>query len=258
MDFIESKDNKLIKEIRKLSEKKYRQKYEQFLIEGFRFVSEALCSDFDVEYIFILEEKQDKLALYEIEKNTSENTKMILVSQSVLNSICDTLSPQGIVAVVKNKKFTIKDEDGFYVLCDEVQDPGNMGTIIRSAHAAGALGLIVTKGVVDIYNQKTLRATMGSIFHVPIIETFETVLELKDDGFKLLVSSLEAKDDFYDVDLTGKLIISVGNEGNGVSTKVRDLADLLVKIPMPGKAESLNVGVAASIMMFERVRQLAK
>ena len=258
MDFIESKDNKLIKEIRKLSEKKYRQKNKQFLVEGFRFVSEALHSDFEVAYIFISKEKQEKLDLYDIEKYISENTKMILVSESVLKSICDTQEPQGIVAVVNYQNFAIKDEEGFYVLCDEVQDPGNMGTIIRSAHAANALGVIVTKGVVDIYNQKTLRATMGSIFHVPIIETFETVIQLKKQGFKLLVSSLRAKDNFYDVDLTGKLIITVGNEGNGVSTEVQDLADLLVKIPMPGKAESLNAGVAASIMMFERVRQLSK
>jgi len=256
LDFIESTDNKLIKQIRKLKEKKYRHEKGQFLVEGFRFVSEAVRSRFEVAYIFISKGLQDKLSKYDIEKNISNNTKIITVSENVLKSMCDTQAPQGIVAVVNYQNFTIKDEEGFYVLCDEVQDPGNMGTIIRSAHAANALGVIVTKGAVDVYNQKTLRATMGSIFHVPIIETFTVVKQLKQKGFKLLVSSLEAKNDFYDVDLTGKLIIAVGNEGNGVSSEVSALADLLVKIPMPGGSESLNAAVAASIMMFERVRQL--
>lgn len=258
MDFIESKDNKLIKEIKKLKEKKYRQEKGQFLVEGFRFVSEAIISEFDVSYVFISSNAHDKLALYAIDKNISKNTKIISVSQTVLNSICDTQTPQGIVAVVNYRSFTIKNEQGFYVLCDEVQDPGNMGTIIRSAHAASALGVIVTNGTVDIFNQKTLRATMGSIFHVPIIEDLGVLTLLRQNGFQLLVSSLETQNNFYDVDLTGKLIISVGNEGNGVSDAISNLADILVKIPMPGGAESLNVAVASSIMMFERVRQLSK
>jgi RNA methyltransferase, TrmH family len=256
LDFIESKDNKLIKEIKKLKEKKYRQEKGQFLIEGFRFVSEALISEFEVSYIFISSNAHDKLAVYAIDKNIKSNTKIISVSETVLKSICDTEAPQGIAAVVNYRKFNIKDEEGFYVLCDAVQDPGNMGTIIRSAHAGGALGVIITKGTVDIFNQKTLRATMGSIFHVPIIEHCNAIKQLKQNGFKLLVSSLAAENDFYDADLTGRLIISVGNEGNGVSSEVSELADLIVKIPMPGGAESLNVAVASSIMMFERVRQL--
>lgn len=256
MDFIESKDNKLIKEIKKLKEKRYREEKGQFLIEGFRFVSEALSSDFEVPYVFISTNAHDKLVSYAIDKNIRQNTKIISVSENVLKSICDTLTPQGIAAVVNYRSFTIKNEEGFYVLCDAVQDPGNMGTIIRSAHAASALGVIITKGTVDIFNQKTLRATMGSIFHVPIVEYCDAVKQLKQNEFKLLVSSLDAENDFFDIDLTGRLIISVGNEGNGVSSEVIDLADLLVKIPMPGGAESLNVAVASSIMMFERVRQL--
>ena len=143
------------------------------------------------------------------------------------------------------------------MLADKIQDPGNMGTIIRTAHAAGALGVILTKGTVDIYNEKTLRATMGSIFKIPVIydNDLSLVQKLRDSGFKLVTSSLDTDKNFYDIDLREKIIISVGNEGNGISDEIYDLCDLKVKIPMPGGAESLNVAVAASIMMYEVVRQ---
>ena len=135
-----------------------------------------------------------------------------------------------------------------------------MGTIIRTAHAAGSLGVIVTKGSVDIYNDKTLRSTMGSIFNIPIIEDedLSTIEELKEKGFKVVVSSLDTENNFYDIDLTKKSIISVGNEGNGISDEVYSISDEKVKIPMPGGAESLNAGVAASIMIYEAVRQKNK
>ncbi|MGK0465958.1 TrmH family RNA methyltransferase, partial [Clostridium sp.] len=165
--------------------------------------------------------------------------------------------PQGIIAIVRNKLVEIRYEDGFYVLADKIQDPGNMGTIIRTAHAAGALGVIITKGTVDIYNEKTLRATMGSIFKMPVIydSDLSTVEKLRDDGFKLVTSSLECDKNFYDIHLKGKVIITVGNEGNGISEDVYAISDLKIKIPMPGGAESLNAAVAASIMIYEVVRQ---
>jgi TrmH family RNA methyltransferase len=132
-----------------------------------------------------------------------------------------------------------------------------MGTIIRTAHATGALGVIITKGTVDIYNEKTLRGTMGSIFRIPVLmdEDLTLVTKLRDAGFKLITSSLDTDKNFYDVNLKEKVIIAVGNEGNGISDEIYDICDLKVKIPMPGGAESLNVAVAASIMMYEVVRQ---
>ena len=146
----------------------------------------------------------------------------------------------------------------FYLLCDKLQDPGNLGTIIRTAHAAGVDGIILTKGTVDIYNEKTIRASMGSLFHIPVIyddKDNTIVKELCNKGFSLLSTSLEGDKDFFEEDLTGKLIISVGNEGNGVSKEIYDLSDKKVKIPMPGGAESLNVAIAASIILYEKVRQ---
>ena len=145
----------------------------------------------------------------------------------------------------------------FYLLCDKVQDPGNLGTIIRTAHAAGASGIILTKGTVDIYNDKTIRSTMGSVFYLPIIydNDLSFLKKLKEDGFSLVTTSLQESKNFFEEDLRVKVILGVGNEGNGISDEIFAMSDKKVKIPMPGGAESLNVAVASSIILFEKVRQ---
>ena len=257
MEYIQSKDNLLIKDIKKLKEKRYRKDSNMFLVEGFRFAEEALDSDFEVMQIFISARGESKYENSLLKDKLQKNTKVYSISDSLFKTICDTDNPQGIIAAVKNKPVDIKYNNGFYMLADKIQDPGNMGTIIRTAHAAGALGVIITKGTVDIYNEKTLRSTMGSIFKVPVIEDkdLSLVKELKDAGFKLVTSSLDTDKNFYDIDLKEKIIISVGNEGNGISEEIYNLSDLKVKIPMPGGAESLNAAVAASIMMYEVIRQ---
>lgn len=257
MEVIQSKDNVLIKEVKKLKEKRFRVEKSQFLIEGFRFVEEALKSSFEVPYIFLSESSMPRWQSFQMDQKLQKSTKLYVVKESILKLISSTETPQGIVAVINNKTVGIIDKDGFYVLVDKLQDPGNMGTIIRSAHASGALGVIVTKGTVDAYNEKTLRSTMGSVFNIPIIEDkdFSVVKRLKEKGFKLVVSSLEDSKNFYDIDLTKNVIIAVGNEGSGISSEVYSIGDIRVKIPMPGNAESLNAGAAASIMLFEVVRQ---
>ncbi|MGH4139414.1 TrmH family RNA methyltransferase [Clostridium sp.] len=257
MEHILSKDNLLIKDVRKLKEKRYRISSNMFLVEGFRFVEEALDSDFEVLHILISARGELKYENSSLKDKLQKSTKVYSISDSLFKSICDTESPQGIMAVVRSKLVEIKYDYGFYVLVDKIQDPGNMGTIIRTAHAAGALGVLITKGTVDIYNEKTLRATMGSIFKIPVIcdSDLSLVQKLRNTGFKLVASSLDTENNFYDVDLKEKVIISVGNEGNGISEEVYALCDLKIKIPMPGGAESLNAAVAASIMMYEVVRQ---
>lgn len=249
---IRSRENKAIKEIKKLHERKYRNLQKKFIVEGQRFVKEALESDFEIEYIIISENMQGKFSDLKIKEDCQ-----LIVSEAIFKELCDTKMPQGILAIVKNKDIHIENNAGFYVLIDKVQDPGNMGTIIRTANAAGANGVILTKGTVDIYNEKTLRSTMGSIFKIPIIidEDLKFVNELKEDGFRLICSSLDTDKNFYQVNLGGKVIIAVGNEGNGISDEIYNICDDRVKIPMPGSAESLNVGIASGIMMFEVVRQ---
>ncbi|WP_251860943.1 RNA methyltransferase [Clostridium sp. Marseille-Q2269] len=258
---ISSKDNQLIKEVRKLKEKKYREKSKSFIVEGFRFFEEALKSNSNINKVFIEENSLNKLEQLYKTYNVNDNIDTYAVNSSVLKSISNTENPQGVVAVINYfNKNSFNHENGFYILADKVQDPGNMGTIIRTAHAAGALGIITTKGTVDIYNEKTLRSTMGSIFYMLVMEdeNLEKVKLLQSQGFKLLVSSLDTNSNFYDIDMKENIIIAVGNEGNGISKDLNELSDIKVKIPMPGGAESLNVAVACSIMTFERIRQFGK
>ncbi|MGE5627620.1 MAG: TrmH family RNA methyltransferase [Solirubrobacterales bacterium] len=253
MEYIISRENPVIKETKKLKDKKHREDRKQFFIEGVRFVSEALESDFEIPLLFICQDSDINIENF----NIKSNTRVYSLPQKVFKEISFTENPQGIAAVVNYSSIKPKGSNGFYILADRVQDPGNLGTIIRSAHASGALGTIVTKGTVDVYNDKTLRSTMGSIFHIPVIidNDLSFINKLKAQGFKLVVSSLEAENNFFEEDLRDNIIIALGNEGAGISDEVSNISDIKVKIPMPGGAESLNVSAAASIMMFEVVRQ---
>lgn len=250
---IESKNNSLFKNIKKLKEKKYRNQSSTYLIEGLRFVDEAFKSGVKIENILYTQEFSEKHSEFLSDKNDIEH---IVLSQSLLKELSFTGTPQGIMAVVHMENKNLKNGD-IVVLVDKVQDPGNMGTIIRTAHAVGASGILATKGTVDIYNDKVLRSTMGSVFYLPVIEddNLEITKELKNEGFRLVVSSLQGKKDFFEENLSGKIIIAVGNEGNGVSDEVYEISDIKVKIPMPGDAESLNVAVATSVMLYEKIRQ---
>lgn len=254
---IESKNNNLFKEIKKLKEKKHRIKSNKYLIEGLRFVEEAIKSKVSIDSIIFTESFKEKNP--DLFLKINENIKLIQMNEALLKQLCSTENPQGIVGVINMQNKELKSGE-LVVLVDKVQDPGNMGTIIRTAHAAGAAGIVMTKGTVDIYNDKTLRSTMGSIFYIPIVEdgSLDFVKSLKKEGYKLVVSSLQGKNNFFEENLQGKVMIAVGNEGNGVSDEVYDIADIKVKIPMPGEAESLNVAVATSIMIYEKIRQSFK
>ena len=254
---IESKNNNLFKEIKKLKEKKHRIKSNKYLIEGLRFVEEAIKSKVSIDSIIFTESFKEKNP--DLFLKINENIKLIQMNEALLKQLCSTENPQGIVGVINMQNKELKSGE-LVVLVDKVQDPGNMGTIIRTAHAAGAAGIVMTKGTVDIYNDKTLRSTMGSIFYIPIVEddSLDFVKSLKKEGYKLVVSSLQGKNNFFEENLQGKVMIAVGNEGNGVSDEVYDIADIKVKIPMPGEAESLNVAVASSIMIYEKIRQSFK
>ncbi|SHE83108.1 TrmH family RNA methyltransferase [Clostridium fallax] len=255
MKRIESKDNNYFKEIKKLKERKHRKKEKKYIVEGIRFVEEAIKSSSNIESIVISSSAEEKVLEYFNEDLKKQNC--YILNDVLFNQLADTESPQGILAIVKMKEFNSNLNGKFFVLADRVQDPGNMGTIIRTSHAAGVDGIIITKGTVDVYNDKTLRSTMGSIFYIDIIEDNDLTLieKLKKEDFKLVVSSLQGQKNFFEENLKGKIIIAVGNEGNGISNEVESLADILVKIPMPGNAESLNVSVASSIMIYEKVRQ---
>lgn len=255
MIIIESKENTFFKNIKKLKERKHRLKEGKYIIEGFRLVQEAFKAGCDVECIILNDDVSKKVDEYL--NGYIDKVKTYSMTEILFSQLTSTENPQGVIAIVKMKDNREKLEGDFYLLCDKVQDPGNLGTIIRTAHAAGVTGIILTKGTVDIFNDKVIRSTMGSIFYTPIIldNDLSYLKRLKDDGFSLVSTSLEESKDFFEVDLSNKIILTVGNEGNGVSEEIFNLSDKKVKIPMPGGAESLNVAVATSIILFEKVRQ---
>lgn len=251
---IESRENKIYKETRKLKERKYRSKNKRYLIEGIRITEEAVKAGAAIQYLLFNENDVNNDNIKCLLEN---DYNKYIVSDELFKNLSCTESSQGVIGIIDSSVRLSKDKGNFYVLCDKVQDPGNLGTIIRTAHAADARGVILTKGTVDVYNDKTIRSTMGSIFYMPIIEDGDLSFtkELLDDDYKMVVSALDAENDFFEENLSGNIIITVGNEGNGVTDEIKELSSVKVKIPMPGKAESLNVSVASGIMIYEKVRQ---
>ncbi|MEG0568149.1 MAG: RNA methyltransferase [Clostridium sp.] len=250
-----SKDNKLVKKALKLKQKKYRESENLFIAEGIRFVECAIENN-SLEYI-LYSSKLYSTSGYERVLDSGVDTYEI--EESVLESICDTVNPQGVIGVCRKSLYEVEDALGNLVaIIDGVQDPGNMGTIIRTCDAAGVSGIVILKGTVDIYNPKVLRSTMGSIFHMPIVH-IDSLLSIKsrldEKNYNILATSLEAKLSLYDYDFSNNTAFILGNEANGVSSESFSLATDLIIIPMEGSAESLNVGVANGVIVYEALRQ---
>ena len=259
MQVITSKDNEIVKSIKKLKEKKYRDEVGLFIIEGIKLIEEAISEKAKINKIVICEECIDTSSisqglLYEIAKYNC-----IYVNKKVFDSLTDVVAPQGILAVVEKqgRDNKISFEDDIILALDGIQDPGNLGTILRTADSVNLKQIVVTKNTADIYNPKVVRSTMGAIFRIRIIETdnlAETLKQIKRNKYKIVVTSLDTKNSIYDLDYMKKVIV-IGNEANGVTKEVQDVADYKVKIPMLGKTESLNASVATGIMLYEYVRQ---
>lgn len=193
----------------------------------------------------------------------SENGSVEMVSDPVFQYLSDTKTPQGILAVVKQQEYELpdlikKETAPLILILENLQDPGNLGTILRTAEAAGAAGIILSSGCADIYSPKVTRSTMGSIFRVPFLYTDslkETILSLKRQGVRILAAHLKGSVSLYEASLTGAAALMIGNESRGLTEEIAALSDCAVRIPMSGSVESLNAAVAASILMFEARRQ---
>lgn len=253
---IESKSNPRIRDFRKLMDRKERRLKGLFLVEGFRMVQEAFKAGMDVKSVIYDSGSKDQLQKYLESYLSSEALELIATNPDVIRQLSSTETPQGVVAVVSDSR-KVTESRGLIIYLDRLQDPGNVGTIIRSAHAGGAVRVILGKGSADPYSEKAMRSSMGSIFHIPVtIDGDDELLRLASEGIPLAVTSLEASRSIYSADLTGDMILVIGNEGNGVRQELMDRATILLRIPMPGNAESLNASIAASVIIFERVRQL--
>ncbi len=262
MQVITSKDNEIIKHIKKLADKKYRDQNNCYIIEGIKLVEEAIQEDAQIEKIIICEESTktseiSKNLMYEIAKHDC-----IYVTEKIFKSLTQVMNPQGIMAIVKKNKErpVVKYDEDIIVALDDIQDPGNLGTILRTVDSIGLKQLIVSKGTADVFNPKVVRSSMGAIFRIEVIEVEnlkEAIEAMQRNNFELVVTSLQTENSIYDVEYKKKIIV-IGNEANGVSKEIQELADKKVKIPMLGKTESLNASVATAIILYEYVRQKLK
>lgn len=249
--------NKRIKRLVMLSEKSKERKKEQvFLVEGIKMFEEA-----DVEQILEVYVSESYLQKYGISEKL-ERVGYEIVSDEVFKKISDTCSPQGILCVMKQYQYAlmdlIKKENPVLVLLEDIQDPGNLGTILRTGEGAGIDGIIMTKNTVDIYNPKTIRSTMGSIYRVPflVVDSLEEIIkELQKKAIHIYAAHLLGKDVYDGFDFKQGCAFLIGNEGNGLKKETADLADSYLKIHMDGKVESLNAAIAAALLMYEAHRQ---
>lgn len=276
MQSITSKENETIKAIKRLKEKKYREQEGKFIVEGVKMIQEAIQENASIEKIIICE---DCTVDYETgkEKNTEalETTSSLEITQelryeiakrdciSVPEKVFETLTnvenPQGILAVIKKKPIQeIKDKETMIVILDGIQDPGNLGTILRTIDSTNLSQVILSNKTADPYNPKVVRSTMGAIYRLNILQEtnlVETIKQLKKKKVKIVATALAADSkSLYEVKLENVAVV-IGNEANGVSKEILELADEKMMIPMLGKTESLNVAVATGVVLYEQVRR---
>ena len=256
---ITSKENELIKHIVKLKEKKYRDEYLEFIVEGVKLVKEAIEEKAIIKNIIISDDAIESLLVQRFLKEDLTNNNYIQVSDNIFKAISDVKNPQGVLAIIQKNvnDYKLDFSQDLFLALDNIQDPGNLGTIIRTADSCNVKQILVSKGSVDFYNPKVIRSTMGAVFRIKIIECEhleETLKEIKEKKFRIIVTDLNTKKSIYDINYE-KSVIVIGNEANGVSSKIIALADEKVIIPMIGKTESLNASVATGVILYEYIRQ---
>ncbi len=249
---ITSKDNRIYKTCEQLSLKKYRDRLGRYLIEGENLLEEAVKNGAAVETV-LLRRGCDKLP-------SELADKAFVLDERLFDRLAQTETSQGVLAIVE-KPVTDKTDfigkAGNFIVLDRLQDPGNIGTILRTADAAGYTLAVVMKGTADVFSPKTVRAATGSLFRMPVV-FLDSVSELseftKAAGKKLVATCFDTQCYYFDVDLTDNIALVIGNEGNGISSEIIESSDIKIKIPMHGNIESLNASVAAGILMYESVR----
>lgn len=259
MQVITSRDNEQIKKIRKLKDKKYRDEMGLYVVEGIKTVNEAIAENADIQTIVICDDSNEQEELKQKMLYTVSKFDILYVNESVFEAISHVMHPQGILAVIKKKEKAeeIKLDEDVIVILDDIQDPGNLGTIIRTVDSCGLSQIIISKDTADPYSPKVVRSTMSGIFRVNIVESqelTETIKEIKNNGYKIIATTLNTNKTIYDIPYK-KTAIVIGNEANGISKNVLELADEKVKIPMLGKTESLNAAVATGIVLYEAFRK---
>lgn len=254
MEVITSVQNPRVKQWAKLHTRKEREKSGLCLIEGPHLVEEAYKSGAVFEAILLEEGIAWPTWL-------PASALVLYVTRPVLEKLSETKTPQTMAAVIRmQEKIPFElPRDGFWLLLDRVQDPGNVGTLIRTADAAGLNGVILGDGSADLYNGKTVRSTMGSLFHLPVwrenLPAFVARIREQEIDARVIGTSLQESKRYTDVSYTGAVLLVIGNEGSGMSEEMLALADQNVIIPLYGQAESLNAAIAGSVVIYEAIRQ---
>ena len=264
MIIINSNENKNFKLCSQLAQKKFRDKLGLYLIEGPNLLEEAVNSHADIKLV-VFHEKN--LSSAEVSKKTGvyKEAEVVGMSEKLFEKLAQTEASQGVLGIIKKSSET-QDEVGKkmlgkasnVIILDRLQDPGNIGTIIRTAEAAGYRGVIVLKGTADLYSPKVIRAAAGSVFRMPVLffeSPAQAIEHLKKYDKKVVTTCLDAENNYYDIDLKKDIGLVIGNEGNGICRELIERSDIKIKIPMAGIVESLNAAVAAGIVMFEAIRE---
>lgn len=259
---ITSTSNVKVKNLVNLKKKrKARDEEKVFLVEGIRMFVETPKEQ--LLEVFVSE------SFYKKEKKTVDRVmsgskaKLEIFSDTVFAYVSDTKTPQGVLCVVKQMNYSLEnilecEKNPMLLVLDQLQDPGNLGTIFRTAEGAGVTGIVMSRDTVDIYNPKVIRSTMGSIYRMPFYyaeNLAEAIIELKEHGVRTFAAHLEGKCAYDEEDYSGACAFMIGNEGNGLREQIANLSDRYIRIPMCGEVESLNAAIAASVLMFEAARQ---
>lgn len=266
-EMITSASNKKVRNVMLLSAKsKERKKQKLFVAEGVKMFLEA--PDERIREVYISEELlKDQESFLAVSNKIAAilQRKCALVEtvkKDVFQKMCDTKTPQGILCLVEMPKYGLErllyEEEGLYLILEDIQDPGNLGTMIRAGEGAGITGVVMSSHTVDVYNPKTIRATMGSIYRVPVVyeENLDmTIQAMKRKGIRIYAAHLKGENAYDKEDYQQATAFLIGNEGKGLSRPIADLADSYVKIPMLGQVESLNAAIAATLFIYEAARQ---
>lgn len=275
--------NQSIRNLVQLNQKaKTRREQKAFIAEGLKMFQEAplswirevyISESFAIQISNLKDGVQDEQAVRpkaaetarKLEQCRQGGVRVETVSDEVFRKIADTMSPQGILCVVGQPEYQKEElyqcQDPLWMILEDLQDPGNVGTILRTGEGAGITGVILTKGCVDLFNPKTIRATMGSIYRVPFFYTEQLsneVKRLKEQHITVYAAHLEGRSWYDEASYQAGSAFLIGNEGNGLRRETAALADRYLKIPMQGQVESLNAASAASILMYEAARQRRK
>ncbi len=246
MKEIQSVQNNIIKEAIKLQDKKWRLKANLFLVEGYHLINEAYLHGL-LKTIFSINQKDESKYLVE---------QFYLVTPQIIKKLSSTVNPQGIIGIVQKpqfKKIDLSNPNIKLVLLDGINDPGNLGSIVRTAAAMGYDGIYMSKDTVDIYNEKSLRATQGAIFKIPFyyVDLYETINSFKEHEIRCLGTTLDAEVELESINSIKKYAVAFGNEARGMSEEIKKVMDLNIKIAMANNVESLNVLSASSIILYE-------